>query len=177
MSNPRKDPHALVAVARITRPYGLKGEVKVIALTETGEELYRFSRFILVRGGERQILEVESLRPGGGHHLILKPASVHSRDEAELLRGKILFVERRELAPIEEADTYYFHDLVGLEVLDTEGIRIGTVHDVHRFGIGETLEIRTPEGAFVLVPFAREYVVEVNLEEGWLRIRRKEGLV
>ncbi len=176
MSNPRKDPHALVAVARITRPYGLKGEVKILALTETGEELFRFSRFILLRGGERQVLQIESLRPGGGHHFILKPQDVHSREEAEHLRGKVLFVERQELAPIEEADTYYFHDLVGLKVLDTEGTLVGEVYDVHRFGIGETLEIRTTGGELVLVPFAREYVVEVNLEEGWLRIRRKEGL-
>ncbi len=150
--------------------------MKILALTDTVEELFRFSRFILLRGGERHTLQVESLRPGGGHHFILKPKTIHSRDEAETLRGKILFVERHELSPIEEADTYYFHDLMGLEVLDAEGTRIGEVFDVHRFGIGETLEIRTTGGEHVLVPFAREYVVEVNLEEGWIRIRRKEGL-
>ncbi len=177
MSKPRKNPHALVAVARITRPYGLRGEVKVLALTETAEELYRFSRFILLQGGERSILQVESLRRGGGHHFILKPREVHSRNEAEPLRGKILFVERQELAPIEEPDTFYFHDLLGLTVVDPEGEILGRVEDVHRFGRGETLEIRTPEGEERLVPFAREYVEEVNLEEGWIRIRRIKGLI
>ncbi len=150
--------------------------MKILALTDTAEELYRFSRFILLRGGERHTLQVESLRPGGGHHFILKIQSVHHREEAEALRGRVLFVERQELAPIEEADTYYFHDLVGLTVLDPEGTPLGEVHDVHRFGIGETLEIRTTGGEHILVPFAREYVLEINLEEGWLRIRRKEGL-
>ncbi len=165
----------LVAVARVLKPFGLRGEVKVQPLTEDGEELRTFSRFFVPYKKQLITLHTTSIRRGGGHHYLLQFQEFHSREDVEFLRGRVLLVPREELQTIQEPDTFYYHDLMDLEVVENELV-IGHVEDIHRWGGVDILEIRTIEGEDFMLPFVKEFIVKVDLEAHRIIIRTPEGL-
>ncbi len=107
--------------------------------------------------------EIESLRPAKDH-LVVRLAGVNDRDAAENLRNTDLFVPRDRLPPIEEPDTFYHADLVGLDAVTQDGAQVGTVHAVHNFGAGDIIEIMpVSRGAPVMLPFTEATVPKVDL--------------
>jgi 16S rRNA processing protein RimM len=90
---------------------------------------------------------------------------VASREAAEQLRNTDLFVPRARLPAIEEADTYYHADLVGLAAVTADGAALGTVTAVHNFGAGDIIEIMPAGGgAPLLLPFNDATVPKVELK-------------
>ena len=76
------------------------------------------------------------------------------RNAAETLRNTDLFVPRDRLPPIEEADTFYHADLVGLVAVEHDGAALGTITAIHNFGAGDLIEIAPATGGEpLLLPF------------------------
>jgi len=76
----------------------------------------------------------------------------------------------RDRLPDLSEDTFYHHELIGLSVKSLSGQLLGKVHALYNFGAGELLEVKTPTGDSKLIPFTRETVPEVNLNERTLLI-------
>ncbi len=165
----------LVAVARVLKPFGLRGEVKVQPLTEDGEELRTFSRFFVPYKNQLITLHTKSIRRGGGHHYLILFQEFRSREEVEFLRGRALWVPRSELQAIEEPDTFYYHDLMDLAVVEDEVV-IGHVEDIHRMGGVDILEIRATKGEDFMLPFVKEFILKVDLAAQRIVIRLPKGL-
>ncbi len=165
----------LVAVAVVRKTFGLKGEVKVQPLTDSWDEFLRFPRFFL-RYKNDQLIEVhvETVKFGGGH-LIIKFKEFSSRDESEEIRGSTLLIPRDELPAITEPDTYYYSDILGMQVFEDDEY-IGTVEDIHRFGPHETLEILQMDGTELLLPFVRAFIQKIDLNEKKIYIKTIPGL-
>jgi 16S rRNA processing protein RimM len=162
-----------VLVGEIGRPQGLQGEVRIRSFTADPAAIAEYGPLEDESGTRR--FEIESLRltPKA---LSARLKGVTSRDEAEAITGSKLYVPRSRL-PAREEDEWYHTDLIGLSVMDREGVAIGSVVAVHNFGAGDLLEIRLAGGgATVLMPFTRDTVAEVDVEGGWLRIAPPEGL-
>lgn len=144
----------MIPVARISGSYGVRGWLTVEG--ETG--LLGMLRSWWVGGEERS---VEQSRGHSGR-LLAKLSGVETREQARLLKGMAVRVPRSALPP-PAPGTYYWDDLVGLEVVNAEGRRLGTVqglfsngaHDVMRLGDGTTER---------LVPFVPSVVKGVDLE-------------
>ena len=82
---------------------------------------------------------------------------VGDRDAAESLRNTDLFVSRDRLPPIEEDDTFYHADLVGLAAVSEDGVALGTVSAIHNFGAGDLIEIAPAAGGEpLLIVFQRD---------------------
>lgn len=165
----------LVAVAVVRKPFGLKGEVKIKPLTDSWNDVLHFTTFLL-RDKDNQLKEVhvEAVKLGGGH-LILKFKEFSSRNETQKISGSILFVPKDELPEINEPDTYYYFDLIGMEVYE-ETEFIGIVGNIHRFGSNETLEIIQKDGPPVLLPFVKEFIRKVDLHKRKIFIKSIPGL-
>src|SRR5690606_34776785 len=86
------------------------------------------------------------------------------RTAAEALRNIDLFVPRDRLPEIDEDDTFYYADLVGLEAVTPDGTALGRVSAIHNFGAGDIVEI-TPAagGAPLLLSFTEATVPEVDI--------------
>src|SRR4029078_4630130 len=111
-----------------------------------------------------QRFEIEAMRPAKDH-FVARIAGVSDRDAAERLRNLELYIPRTRLAEIDEKDTYYHADLIGLDVVTPEGGQIGTVHALHNFGAGDIIEImRVGSGEPVMLPFNDATVPKVDLE-------------
>lgn len=129
---------------------------------------------VLAEDGNRRELKIENAWPHK-EFLVLKFAGVDSISEAETLIGSELQVPRRERAQLEEGAAYV-SDLVGCTLSD-HGKEIGVISDV-RFGAGEAPLLVVGLGKGELeIPFAQEFLVQVNLEGKRMEMNLPDGML
>ncbi|OBC02229.1 ribosome maturation factor RimM [Mycobacterium sp. 852002-40037_SCH5390672] len=174
-----------LTVGRVVKAHGISGELVVEIRTD--DPAARFSpgntlRAKPPRGGAERSCVIESAREHGGRMLV-RLAGVTDRDAADALRGTLFLVDSEDLPDIDEADTYYDHQLEGLRVRTIAGEQIGVVAEVLHTAAGELLAVRPDAGATggetreVLVPFVTAIVTSVSLDDGTVEIDPPEGLL
>ena len=112
--------------------------------------------------------------------MLARVSGVNDRDQAQALHGTEIYVPRDALPALEEEETFYHADLIGLRAEDTAGRAVGRVTAVENYGAGDILEIAlevtgeiTGEtagkgGQSLMLPFTRATVPEVDLAAGRL---------
>ncbi|OBJ16832.1 ribosome maturation factor RimM [Mycobacterium sp. 1245801.1] len=171
-----------LTVGRVVKAHGISGELVVEIRTD--DPAARFSpgntlRAKPSRGGTERSCVIESAREHGGR-LLVRLAGVADRDAADALRGTLFVVDSEDLPDIDEADTYYDHQLEGLRVHTTAGEQVGVVAEVLHTAAGELLAVRRESGdqeREVLVPFVSAIVTAVSLDDGTVEIDPPEGLL
>lgn len=159
-----------IRVARIGAAHGVRGEVKLWPFTEDPLALAAYAPFETEDG--KQQFEIESLRPAKDF-LVARLKGVADRNAAEALRNVDLYVPRERLPAIEDDDTWYQADLIGLAAVAPDGTAIGTVLALHNFGAGDVIEIAPVTGGdTVLLPFTRRVAPEVDIKGGRIVIVR-----
>jgi 16S rRNA processing protein RimM len=150
-----------VIVAKIGAAHGVRGEVKLWPFTQNPMAVAEYGPLETKDGARR--FEIETVR-AAGDHLVARLKGVADRDAAQALTNTELYVSRDRLPAIDEDDTYYHSDLIGLDAMSEDGAQIGTVHAVHDFGAGAVLEI-TPlgSGETLMLPFTDATVPKVDL--------------
>ncbi len=151
-----------IRVARIGAAHGVRGEVRLWPFTQDPLAVTSYGPLETEDGARR--FTIEALRPGKGF-LVARIAGIESRDAAEALTNLDLFVPRARLPTIEEHDTYYHADLIGLAAVTADGEALGTVSAVHNFGAGDIIEIAPAGGgAPLMVSFTEANVPKVDLK-------------
>lgn len=126
-------------IGQVIKPQGVRGEIKVLPLTDDPERFLDLARvFLDERGGEALAVRAARTREG---YAYLCLAGVEDRDAAEALRGRELFVPRAEAAPLPEG-RYYIADLIGMQVVDEAGRELGRLADVMQAGGNDVYEVR-----------------------------------
>ena len=115
-----------IVLGRITGPFGVRGWVKVISFTEPREQMLDYPRWRADLPGQttRELRPAEGRRHGKG--LVVRLEGIDDRDAAIALSKPELWVERQEL-PALPAGEHYRADLIGLEVVNLAGDRLGRV--------------------------------------------------
>lgn len=167
----------LMVVGRLVAAQGLRGELRVLPLSDFPERFTRVGQRWLRRpGGPDRSVELLGGRPLPGKGLfVVRLEGVDSREAAEAMVGEELLVrsdDRPRLAPGE----FHLLDLVGLEVrLLESGAAVGTVTNLLHAG-NDLLEVAIGERR-VLIPFVQPIVPEVHLQQGWIGITPPPGLL
>ncbi|HSG40323.1 MAG TPA: ribosome maturation factor RimM [Thermoanaerobaculia bacterium] len=170
----RDDLPETVAVGRVLRSHGLKGEVVVEVLSDVPGRYEKGSRVQGVRAGRPPLsLVVASSRPQKGG-AVVRFEGYEDRDRAEELRGLDLEVPRSEVPKAPEG-TYYQFELLGCLCFN-EGEALGRVVEVTEDGGGLMLIVEG-EGRRVPVPFVREFLREVDVEAGRIDLVLPPGLL
>jgi 16S rRNA processing protein RimM len=164
-----------VVVGRIGRPHGVRGEVTVEVRTDDPDLRYVPGAVLLTEPAERGPLTVAAVR---WHRdvLLLTVEGAESRETAEELRDTLLLVDVAQLPELDDPDSYYDHQLVGLTARLTDGSVLGEVAAVRHEGT-ELLVVRRSDGVDVLVPFVSAIVPTVDLAEGYLVVDPPDGLL
>lgn len=162
-------PEELLLVGRIAKAHGVRGEVSVEPLTEVASRFEPGSTLLAGESGDRT-LTVAASRPHTAR-ILVRFEGVADRDEADALRGTLLFVRSGETPDLPEG-SYWPHDLVGCEVTTEEGRSLGPLTEVLA-GPGNDVWV-TPAG---MIPAAREFVVDVDLETRRIVVRAPPGLL
>jgi 16S rRNA processing protein RimM len=176
----RSEPTHLI-VGHVNRPHGVKGEVFVQSLTDHPEGIFSPGVVLLPADPDgtepdfdRPPLRIESVRPFRDGFLVFF-GGIRDRDDADTLRRLYLMVAMDALAPLEEGEVFY-HQLLGMTVVTTSGVEVGTVREVYELSPADLLEVSTPRGS-VFVPYRTEVVVDVDPERGRLVVDPPEGLL
>ena len=152
-----------MCVAEIGAAHGIAGEVRLRAFTEDPLAVTQFGALQAEDGRE---VTIATLRPGKDC-LIARIAGVADRTAAERLRNVKLYVAREKLPAIDEPETYYHADLIGLAAVGPDGAAFGHVVAVQNFGAGDLLEIAPATGGpTVLLPFTDAAVPTVDVASG-----------
>ena len=159
-----------IKIGRIVNAVALRGEVKVYNYSGYKERYEELDRIIV----ENTEYEIEKVRYQQ-EMVILKLAGVDNRNDAEAMKNKDVFITEEDLDELPD-DTFYIRDLIGLQAVDDSG-RIGIVKDVLQTSAQDVYVIKTDSGRDILVPAVKEFVKEVNLEEGFIRLILIEGMI
>jgi 16S rRNA processing protein RimM len=169
-----------VVVGRIGRPHGVRGLVTVEVRTDDPD--LRFAPGVVLRTepASRGPLTVTGRKWHSGTLLLqlADPAGevFGTREDVETLRNTLLLVPVAELPPIEEPDSYYDHQLVGLAVRLTDDSVIGEVTAVQHEA-QDLLVVRRPAAPEALIPFVSAIVPTVDVAAGHLVVDPPEGLL
>ncbi|HMO79941.1 MAG TPA: ribosome maturation factor RimM [Pyrinomonadaceae bacterium] len=165
----------LVAIARIARPRGIKGEVVADLLTDFPERFEGLQSVIAVLlDGSRIDLEIERSWLSNGR-IVFKFLSFDSNERAEALRGAEICVDETDAVELGD-DEYYDWQLVGCDVHTATNEAIGMVTGVLRTGGTEILVVASSKKEY-LIPFARTICTEVDIEGKNITIDPPEGLL
>lgn len=170
--DPSAEPRFL-AVGRISRPHGVRGEVRVELMTDTPE---RFEWLDAVYVGETnpRRVAVDSVRFHQGI-VLLRLAGYPTRTEAEQLRGELLQVPEAEAVPLEEGE-YFLFQLEGLDVYTVGGTFIGRLAEVMETGANNVFVVDGPSGQHLL-PDIPDVIKEIDIEGGRIAIQPLPGLI
>ena len=160
-----------IAVGRINGPWGLQGHVKVTPLTSNPQRLQPGSELI-VDGERRHVLDVASPK---GYPCVLFDG-YHNRNGAETLKGALIEIEEDELPEL-APDQYYVHQLIGLQVVTTDGDHLGSLEDVLRPGANDVYLVKRRKAKDILIPAIADVIVRVDLEAGEMLIDALPGLL
>jgi 16S rRNA processing protein RimM len=138
---------ALIELGVVGAPFGVRGWVKVRSHTEPPERLLEHRNLQLRLGGNWRAYRIDASGRSGGQ-LTVKLAGVEDRDAAAALKGAMIGVPRSELPPREDKD-FYRADLIGCEVTNLKGERLGVVSHF----------VEIPAHALMVVRGEKEYWV------------------
>lgn len=153
----------ILRVGKIVNTHGLKGEVKVIALTDDPKR-YNDLDFVLIDGVERKIQGCKFQKD----RVIVKIEGIDSIEEAEKYKNKYMEIPREYAVQLEE-DTYYIADIIGCNVYDTEGKSLGEVYDVIQTKNNDVYWIRKPKE--LLIPVLLDIVTDIDVENRKITIK------
>lgn len=163
-----------LAVARIGRPHGVKGEVTVETLTDSPEERFFVGAKFDSDSPEHQVLEVSRVRIHQGRWM-LTFNEIADRSAAERLRNHRLYSEV-DIDESEDEDSYHVEQLRGLRVVDRDGVEIGLVVGVSHLPGQDLLRFES-DGGEHLLPMVHEFIEEVDLAGGRIIVTLPEGLM
>jgi 16S rRNA processing protein RimM len=167
-----------LAVARLRKPHGLKGDVVLFPLTDDPAAVLAEGRSVWVMDIAGSIvggpLVIERSRPYHREWLV-KFAGVESRDALEPLRAHFLAAPAEQFLPPAQ-DEVYLHELEGFAVRLEDGTPVGLVSSLYEMPAGLLIEVQGPKREFLL-PYKKEFVREVDRMGRTLVVRPPEGLL
>jgi 16S rRNA processing protein RimM len=148
-------------IADIRTAHGIRGLVKIAIHLEDPEDIESYNP---LQSADGRQFTIKLKNPLKGEWLA-EVNGIADRNQAELLRGIELFIDRDQLPPPEEGEIY-MEDLVGCEAINTEGHKIGEIISVDNFGASDLIEIKPIDGSKTYyLPIAEPYVQDIDLEQ------------
>jgi 16S rRNA processing protein RimM len=160
----QENEHPLI-VGRISGVYGVRGWLKITSYTRPKENIFTYSPWLIHVNNVWQEIDVEEFQQRGGGRLLVKIPGIDNPEEARRYIHCDLAVTREQLPPLVEGN-YYWRDLIGLEVLNQDEIRLGKISEIAETGANDVLVINgTDENkARTLIPLVMGvFVKQVDL--------------
>lgn len=159
-------------IGQIVAPQALKGEVRVMPWCDNADFMLQFKSFYFDEGKAK--IKVEKAR-AQKNIVVLKLEGIDGPDEANKLRGKVLYIKRKDVK-LEEGN-YFVQDLIGMKVVDAddESIFYGEISEISPTGANDVYHIVKDEKT-VLIPAIKQVIIETNIKNNIMRIRPLEGL-
>ncbi len=164
-------------VGKIVNTQGLKGEVRVISVTDSAEERYQTGNELTLfqEGKDPMTLTIRSHRKHKNFDLLT--FKDHPRiEDVESYKEGILKVAEKDLHELEEQE-FYYHEIIGLDVFTEEGESLGVIDEILPLGANDVWVVKQKGKKDLLLPYIADVVKEVDLDKGLVRITLLEGML
>ena len=162
--------NAHLVIGEITKPQGVRGELKLRPITCDLGRFEDLKTAYLKRGDDFEEIHVRVTRIGADA-VFFHMEGIDDRNAAERLRGELVYVDRAHAVELDE-DSEFICDLIGLTGVTDDGRDLGVLRDVLQPGGNDVYVFRGPMGE-VLVPALRSVVERVDLDEGNMHLSGK----
>ena len=155
-----RDPDEYVAIGAITKPHGVRGEMRVHSFNAESTLWKKLESVRVVSGeGPRDHKVLRSKQ--AAKYVILSLEGVESMEAVDSLRRAEIHVPRAVLPPVRE-DEFYYADLPGMRVVDEEGALLGEALAVLEYPAVDCVEVRGSDGGIRELPLTRPWLRDVD---------------
>ena len=162
-----------IVVGSLGGAFGVHGEVRLKSFCADPAAIADYAPLFTEDGRKFAQLVLTGQQKNG---FTARLDGVITKEDADALRNVKLMADRAQMPSLPD-DEYYYTDLIGLDVLDTGGEKLGTVKNVMDHGAGDLLEVQVPGASdTVLLPFTQAAVPTVDLASGRIIADPPDGL-
>ncbi|MCI8403808.1 MAG: ribosome maturation factor RimM [Clostridia bacterium] len=164
----------LLEVGKIVNTHGLRGEVKVVSWTDY-PEVFEDIKYVYIKNkNDYERLDIAGIKYQKGN-LIVRFPQIKDINEAEKYKNHVIYAERDMLGELPDG-AHYIADLIGLDVIEENGEKIGVIADVFNTGSNDIYDIKREGRKNLLLPVIDEVVLDINIEEKKIIVHMMEGL-
>ena len=150
-----------IEAGKIVGTHGVRGEMRVQQWCDSADVFCKFKKFYLDKNGTESLL-VRVSRPHG-NICLLKADGVETIEMAEILRGKVLYIDRADLKL--QDGQYLIDDIVGCKVIDAnDNTEYGVISEVSQTGANDVWHIKK-DGKEYYLPNVPQFVKSVDIEQ------------
>lgn len=169
-----------VELGIVTGAVGIKGDVKVKSFAEDPVRFKKIENVSLIKGKQETLKKIESCRINGGK-VTVRFSDITDRDAAERLRGYTVYMDESELPELPEG-SFYVRDLIGMNVVKDSGEELGVVKDVLTdrpqdiYVVEPRDESGNGKAGDLLIPAVDEFIKEIDMDNGVIKVHLIEGM-
>lgn len=161
-----------IQVGKIVNTHGIRGDVKVLPLTD---DVKRFEDLNYVYLGDEK-LKQEIIKVGYAKGNVLLKFKHHENiNDVEKFRNLFVWIDEKDKVKLAK-DSYFLSDILGLEVYLKDNTHIGTVKDILQPGANDVYVVKSGEKDF-LIPAIKDVIKEINIDENKMIIDPLEGML
>ncbi|WP_179395560.1 ribosome maturation factor RimM [Lacticaseibacillus absianus] len=165
----------LYHVGKIVNTHGIKGELKIVPITDFPEQRFAKGSKLVIEAAPNVDVEVAHVRQQKGLYLL----SLKGYDDINLVlpfKGHLLSVRETDLQALDDGE-YYYHDIIGLTVIDQTGATLGQVTEILAPGPNDVWVIPRPGQPDILLPFLNSVVQRIDLATKTAYVDVPAGLI
>ncbi|MCF0109281.1 MAG: ribosome maturation factor RimM [Erysipelotrichaceae bacterium] len=165
-----------ILIGGIANTFGLKGELKIKSFTDFADDRFRpGNKLYIEQNGEYRAVIVQTFR----YHKDMVLVSFRNMQDINLVeqfKGCQIYIDKKDIPPLPEGE-FYFHELKGLDVVDTDLNPIGKVINVEETGANNVLRVLTEDRREVLIPYVPAFIRKVDMTRHHIVVQVIEGLL
>jgi 16S rRNA processing protein RimM len=163
------DDDSLIIIGKIVAPHGVRGDVRVIPLTDFPERFYKLKSVLLDDGKKLNVSDARAYN----QQILLKFQGLDDRTAVDPLKGKLIQVTKKDLVKLPEGH-YFIFDIVGLKVYDEAGVFLGAVTDVLSTGSNDVYITEQEGHKPLLIPAIKDVVKTIDVPGGRMIVKIQE---
>ena len=158
----------MIVLGRVVAPHGVRGDLRVYPDTDR-PEIFSSLPHVYIRGKAMDILQVRPHK----HIYIFRLSGIEDRNAAESLVGEAVTMPAGEL-PLRKEGSYYYFQLIGMQVADEDGVPVGTLSEILETGANDVYVVKSAEGKEICLPAIPSCILSVDTKAGRMTVRLPE---
>jgi 16S rRNA processing protein RimM len=168
----------LYNVGKIVNTQGIKGELRIISSTDFKDERYeKGNKLLIVNPNNNESFEVTVKTHREQKNFdIIQFEEFNNINQVEKYKGCILKVKESQLQNLEDNE-YYFHEIIGCNVVTSSGEELGQVKEILTPGANDVWVVKGKSNKEILIPYIDDVVKEIDVDNKIIKIEVLEGLI
>lgn len=164
-----------LAIGRIVRAHGVRGEVSVAILTDFPERFEQSEWLYIGNEHEADVYQVKSQR-WHKQNVLLSFAGITDRNQAEKLVGQFVQIPVEDAMALPEG-SYYLYQMIGLQAVTADGRQLGVITEVIETNANDVYVVQNDEGKDILLPAIPDVIKSIDLDQGTMVVELIDGLM